>query len=438
MRIGAVRSLRLVGVFLTAAALLLVPSTALAKKHKKKPPKKVNVNMMYTMTNDPTGNKVVVFKRHANGTITQGKSYKTGGKGLAGTPPFDFPIADGSGSVNLTPDGKLLFVINAGDNSVSSFKITGHGPKLVSHVSSGGSLPISVTSNGDLLYVVNEGTSTTGGNIYGYRFSQSGHLSRIPHSSQRLATMGPVGTAADPAEIDFSPNGRTLVVTLRETDQPDGMPNDGVIDTFKVDHNGKAGPATATRANAQNPFGFSFAGSHLEVSNAGVVDAIPPTNDLPDPTKFAGSASTYNLSGSGVTAVGSPVLSGGRAACWLVVTKNNKFAFVSNTLSDTPPDAGHGTNAVSEYKVAGNGALTLQGQVSTGAPTGGPTFPSDMALSSDSKFLYLINPVVMPPPGATGNTGHVDVYRVGSNGTLTLIQSTTPDLALGMSGAAAH
>jgi hypothetical protein len=47
---------------------------------------------------------------------------QTGGRGIAATPPFGFPTVDGSGSVNLTADGRLLFVVNAGDNTVSSFR----------------------------------------------------------------------------------------------------------------------------------------------------------------------------------------------------------------------------------------------------------------------------------------------------------------------------
>jgi 6-phosphogluconolactonase len=154
---------------------------------------------------------VVWFRRGANGKLSTAKTpVSTGGKGLAMTPPFGFPTADGEGWVNLTPDGKLLFVVNAGDNTVSSFLVKKSGPKLVSHISSGGTLPISLTSNGHLLYVVNETDSMGGnGNIYGFSFSKSGHLKPL-NSTQPLDTKGPVGTAADPAQIDFSPDGRTL------------------------------------------------------------------------------------------------------------------------------------------------------------------------------------------------------------------------------------
>ena len=124
--------------------------------------------------------------------------------------------------------------------------------------------------------------------------------------------------------------------------------------------------------------------------------------------------------------------SGGRAACWLVVTRDDRFAFVSNTLSDTVPDAGSGVNAVTRYSVSHDGALTYLGQASTEPPTGGPTFPGDMALSCGQPL-----PVPDQPDHHGGNTSHIDAYRVDRGGSLKLIQSTTPDLPLGISGAAA-
>jgi hypothetical protein len=157
-----------------------------------------------------------------------------------------------------------------------------------------------------------------------------------------------------------------------------------VIDTFSVGRDGKAGPATATTANAANPFGFAFAGNHVRVSNAGPVRSTMLTlMDLTDPLQFVGSASTYNLSGSGLSASGGPVPSGGRAACWLVVTKNNKYAFVTNVLSQTPslgpPDGiGSGGNALTTYSVAHDGTLTKIAQTNTGQGT-----PTDEAISSD-------------------------------------------------------
>jgi 6-phosphogluconolactonase (cycloisomerase 2 family) len=411
---GAVRSLRLVLV-LTAAAILLVPSVAAAKKHTKH--KKVNYSALYTTTNNPAGNAVVMFRRSANGQIVQKKTVKTGGKGIASQPPFGFPIVDASGSTQLTPDGKLLFVPNDGDNTISSFQITANGPKLVDRVTSGGILPVSLTVNGHLLYIVNE----VSGTIFGYRFSNTGFLTPIVNSERALSRVGPDGVAA---QIAFSPNGKVLVVSQRGLPAPHG-----VIDTFAVRGDGSTGPAVPHTADQANPFGFAFAGSHLIISNVGLVKTPPNVMPNPaDPTQFSGSTSSYTLSGTGLTFVNT-ASSGARAACWVVISKDQKFAFVVNTLSGNtvPQDLGTGHNAISRYSIAPNGALTLLGNTDT-TPAG---FPGDEGLSSDGKFLYVLTPFVM------GGGSHIDVYSV-SGGNLTHIQNTPKTLANGASGIAVH
>lgn len=414
---GAVRSLRLVLV-LTAAALLLVPSVAAAKKHKKH--KKVNYSALYTTTNNPAGNAVVMFRRSANGQIVQKKTVKTGGKGIASQPPFGFPIVDASGSTQLTPDGKLLFVVNDGDNTISSFLITANGPKLVDHVTSGGVLPVSLTISGHLLYTVNEVT----GNIFGYRFTNTGFMTPIVNSERALSRPGPDGVAA---QIGFTPNGRVLVVSQR------GLPaHKGVIDTFVVHGDGSTGPAQPHTADDANPFGFAFAGSHLIVSNVGFV-ATPP-NVMPnpvDPTQFNGSTSSYTVSNSGGLTLVNTAASSARAACWVVISKGGGFAFVVNTLSDAVPDTGSGKGSISRYSIGPDGKLTLQSPNASTTPAG---FPGDEGLSSDGKFLYVLTPFVMGQ-----NKSHIDAFSVsGGNLSNPPIQSTPSNLPNGVSGIAVH
>lgn len=365
------------------------------------------VDGFYTQTNT-SENAVVAFTRNPDGTIVHRETVKTGGQGLAAVPPLGFSILDSAGSVILTPDGRLLFVVNAGDNTISSFRVTESGLKLADRVASGGILPVSLTSSGDLLYVLNE----LSGSIFGLRFSDAGQLTPIVNSLQALSTVGPSGASA---QIGFAPEGDVLVVTHRDL---------GVIDTFRLDADGSPGPAQAHTSDAPQPFGFAFAGSHLEVTNAGSV-ATP--RDIADPSQLNGSVSSYEgVDSDALTATGN-VASGGRATCWIAVTNDSRYAFVTNTLSDTVPDIATGKGAISRFSVAGDGMLTLLGQTDTG-----PGFPSDMALSSDSQYLYVLNPTL------TGDdTSHVDVFSVGSDGTLTHVQSTTHDLPRGISGAAA-
>lgn len=446
---NAVRVLRLLGLAVAAAALLVLPSSAFAKQHAKHRGHHFrhhdgdhhgNAGAVYTTTNDPNGNAVIVFKRNSNGTLTQGATVPTGGTGIAAQPPFTFPIVDSSGSMALANNGRLLFVVNDGDNTITSFRTDGGGLRRADRVSSGGVLPVSLTTYGHLLYVVNEESS----NISGYYFSNDGRLFSIPGSQTLLSPGFPSGTAPPnaggvAAQIGFSPDGRQLVVTER------GVPSTvGAIDTFAVNPNGSLTLEQADRTSSvdANPFGFAFTRSGtLLVSNVGQVNgtfAYPagsvPIPQILDPAQFTGSASSYSLSSTGaLTPVTTEVLSGGRGACWLVLSKDGKFAFVTNTLSTDPslgPPRGIGTGAggLTTYRVGSDGSLTRLGQTDLG-----PGSPTDEAVSSDGKFLYVGDPNVPPPPA----TSHIDVFAINANGSLTPI-TQGPTLPVIISGLAAN
>ncbi len=384
---------------------------------------------VYTETNSAAGNQILVFARHADGTLTQQKSVATGGVGLATQPPFGFPITDSSGALNLTANRHLLFAVNAGDSTISAFRVTPWGLRLVDRVASGGTEPISVASSGNLLYVLNEGTGT----ITGFRFSWWGGLWQIPGSTQSLSTPGP---ASIPSQIGFSPDGRTVIVTERCYLGGCGAGYaKGVLDTFVVRWDGTTGPAQKHASNDFGPFGFAYASNNdLIVTNTG--DTGTPPNPG-DPSKFIGSSSSYLTDRFGdVVANGGPVLSGGRGACWIAITGDGRYAFVTNSLSTFPPGTGQG--GVARYAISRNGRLTLLGTTDVTNEMHGVTFPTDMTLSPDSRYLYVVVPTLdmVVPPGSN-NTSHIEVYRVGPGGSLTDIQATPATLASGVSGMAA-
>jgi 6-phosphogluconolactonase len=441
----AVRLARQALPLLAAALVAALPASALAKAGGKRhhgirhDRDDERAGAVYTTTNDPNGNAVIVFRRNRDGTLTQGPTVPTGGTGVAAQPPFTFPIVDSSGSMALARGGRLLFVVNDGDNTITSFRTTGDGLRRVDRVSSGGVLPVSLTTHGHLLYVVNEQSSS----ISGYYFSDDGRLWSIPGAEQLISPLFPSGPAPPnsggvAAQIGFSPDGTQLVVTER------GVPStSGAIDTFKVNPDGSLTLEQAkTGAGVDpNPFGFAFtdAGTLL-VSNVGQVNGTfnYPAGSVPipqifDSAQFVGSASSYSLSSGGtLTPISTQVASGGRGACWLVLSKDNRYAYVINTLSSAksvPKDIGTGKDAISRYTVAPNGQLSLMGTTDAGAGD-----PTDDQVSSDGRFLYVLDPTVFGP-----NTSHIDVFAINSNGSLTPITvSDTGTLPATVSGLAAN
>ncbi len=377
-------------------------TTPAGKKHKVTG----SAHFVFSQSNNPSANSVYVFKRNAStGKLTLFETIKTGGKGTASQQPFGLPVVDSADSVVLSPDHKLLFVVNDGDNTVTSFRVTPGGITRADIATSGGALPISLAAKKNVLYVLNGVT----GSVMGYHYNAAGKLTPITKSAQALSIPGPNGVAAD---IGFSPNGKWLVATLRDLPLTTGTNgNDGKIDLFPVHADGSIGPAIDNTAATPTPFGFRFTSRGVLVdTSAGTVKTVnnaPPP--LTDGAQANGSLQTYSVGSNGKLTPISNAPSGGRAACWVVLTKNNKYAFVTNTLSATATNPapgnpiGTGKSGLARYSVAPNGALTFLGNVNTG-----PGTPSDIGLSPDSKYLYMADPT----QGLLPFKSHLEVYKV--------------------------
>ena len=415
------------GALLAAALTAFAAAPASAHRHHRDGDRSAALSAVYTEDNLPTGNHVLVFARGANGAIPSepSQTVSTGGTGLKSQPPFAFPMVDSQGALDITKDGRLLFAVNAGSNTISSFRVSSTGPQLVDQVSSGGTEPISLTHVGDVLYVVNEAS----GNIAGFHFSDNGWLTPINHSTQSLATPGPGGIAA---QIGFSPDGSVLTVTER-CFQGCPLAPFGLIDTFRM-HGDTPGPVQPHPADAPIPFGFAYQGRHLITTYVGFV--ATPSGETPnpaDPNQFNGFVSSDTLNWWGGLTPNGTIQSGGRGTCWIAITGDGKFAFITNSLSDTLPDITSGKGAISRVALSPGGKVSLLGTSDATSDTAGPTFPTDLGLSPDSKYLYVAAPTL-----AFGlNTSHIDAYSV-SGGNLTHIGATDDSLAGGISGIVSH
>jgi 6-phosphogluconolactonase (cycloisomerase 2 family) len=333
---------------------------------------------VYTLTNSAAGNAVLVFDRAGDGTLTPAGAVPTGGLGSGA----------GLGSQNavaLSHNGKRLFAVNAGDNTISAFRVKHDGlDQLGGPVSSGGVNPISLTVHGHLLYVLNAGGGGSPGNITGFEVEHDG-LDPIAGSTRPLS-----GASVGPAQVQFSPNGKLLVVTEKATN---------LIDTYVVGSHGLVSGPNPQASAAATPFGFAF-DKHGDLIVSDAVGGSPGASGL----------SSYDVSKSGVLTAITPFLGDTQtAACWVVTTKDGRFAYTTNT----------GSNTISTYRID-DGSLSLRNP--TGATTGAG--PIDAALSSNSQYLYALV------------AGAINAYSVAKNGALTPI-SGAGGLAAGAVGLAA-
>lgn len=317
--------------------------------------------VVYTQSNDASANEVFAYSRAADGSLTPLDVYSTAGLGAGAG-------LGNAGALAMSAAKHLLFAINAGDSSISTFEMHPDGSlALISKVASGGVSPISVTASGDSVYVVNAGNATTAANISGFHIDAGG-LTPVAGSTQALSAANP-----GPAQIAFTPDGMRLVVTEKGTNK---------IDTYSVT-SGVAGEATVQNSAGTTPFGFAFdAAGHLIVSEAA------------GGANGASTASSYTMGANGaLTPVSSAIASSQSAACWMAVV--GATAYAANTHS----------NDLSSYAIAASGALTLTAGSSATTDAG----PTDVAATPAGDHLYVID------AGAAA----LSWYTIAADGSLT-------------------
>jgi 6-phosphogluconolactonase (cycloisomerase 2 family) len=382
----------LFGFALSLLALVAMSSSANAAK--KKGHKKLALfshGAVFTETNT-VPNKVLAFNRSANGGLKLVGAFRTGGNGHANNPLLGFPTLDSSGPVGLSPTGRCLFAVNGGSNTVSSFRLTSKGLKLVNHPGSGGDRPISLTStlrgSKTLLYVLN--ATTDNDSINGYTVAPSCRLKHIPGSNRPTSSPKSV-----PAQIRFDARGQVLAVSER-------LAND--IDIFPVNHNGVAGaPVVTATAPHKTPYSLAWSSRDiLGVSN----------EEFPPPAVANSTVTTYSLKKNGKLVALATAPSPG-AACWTAFTNKGGLMFSSNAAAQV-----FGGNSLVSYRVGKHGSLTALDKHDT------PYNSNEVEPSPDSKYVYSLSDMLLPPPG--GPHSAITAYKVNlKTGKFTLVGSIT-------------
>jgi 6-phosphogluconolactonase (cycloisomerase 2 family) len=326
------------------------------------------MDRIYVQTNDAERNEVVVFDRYADGSFVPLGRFDTGGQG---TGERHLPSQS---SVALNDDSTLLLVANAGSDELSLFTVEDLGLRLESRVSTGGSTPTSVAVHDEVAYVLNAGGD---GGIAGFSLA-GGMLTLLAGSERPLSAAG-----ADPAQIAFTPDGRSLIVTERGTNS---------ISAYTLDERGRAdGPSTIPSSGA-TPYGFDFAPGTVIVTEAFGGEA------------GAAAASSYALSEPGVLAPLSASVGDTRSeVCWAAVSRDGRFVYVTN----------FGDGTISSYVIRDDGRIELLEPVAAATRLGEKGI-RDEAITRDGRFLYALDADARRVFGwAVGEDGSLDPVGQG-------------------------
>lgn len=333
---------------------------------------------VFVQTDNTSGNQIVAYSRDDNGTLSLAATYDTGGTGgiLQGS-AVDHLASQGSLSYDAAHS--LLYAVNAGSNTVSTFSVSGDVLSLRQVISSGGTFPTSIAVHGGLVYVLN----ALDASVSGFRV-QGGTLHAIAGSTRSLGLTVPTDTSQFthvPGQVAFSPDGSQVIVTTKA--------NGNSIDVFAVGPDGRLSASPVVNSEpGQVPFAETFdPAGRLVVANAG-------TNSL----------STYTLDADGTLTLVDTSATGQAATCWVASAQG--FYYTSNA----------GSASLTGFQEGPQGQLTSLGNTSTDAGT------VDAASAASGQFLYV----------QAGASGIVDGFSVSAKGSLSPIgQVTVPGAAGG-------
>jgi 6-phosphogluconolactonase (cycloisomerase 2 family) len=338
---------------------------------------------VFVMTNNVESNRILRFGRQATGALVPLGSTPTGGRGSGGT-------VDPLGSQNsllLTQDRGFLLAVNSASGTISSFRVDGANLELADVKHTGGSAPDAIAQWGNLVYVLNFAGNSS---VVGFHL-EDGNLITIPDAIGYLSTALSGGSS-----VNFTPDGKFLVVTERVTNK---------IDAFPVNEDGTLGPIVSNAA----PYPGLFL---LAIAPSGVAISLEPGSGII-------TSSVVNSDGT-LTAISTAVDKDG-GTCWDVVTPNGQYVYAADTAGDT----------ISAFTLSASGTLGLVGPTNIAAKLTPGSKALDLAVSYDGKFLYSTN---------AGN-GSVGIWTINDNGSLTaqtFVTLPASDASAGFNGIAAY
>lgn len=395
---------------------------------------------VFAMSNLLDENTIVAYSRADDGTLNFVGEFATEGQGgdFDGPEGLD-PLISAYALIN-TPDNEYLMAANAGSNTISVLAINDDmSLEVTDVVDSRGVGPNSLAYHDGIVYVTNidadgefAGEPDQEGSIYGYTFdADTGSLTPIPGSLRQLENR--------PAAIRFTPDGEYLAITsINAGSAALASGNDDSIVVFGLDENGApsaeptAGATSTPRGNSEgrnlpSAIGFEIVdrsnGTFAIVTEAREfrAEGEPPTF----PGLQTGSVSVYQIGEGGTLApsqldlfAGQSPTVGQRTACWIVMSPDGEYFWVSNALDASissyrfTDDSGN-IELVQELAAIGNQPTSPDPAVAFATSDGW----IDLDISDDGEYIYQL----------FGLTGEIGVYAV-DGGNLTLVETVGGDL----------
>jgi 6-phosphogluconolactonase (cycloisomerase 2 family) len=365
-------------------------------------------SFVYTETDNsnPGQNAVIAYRRSNNGQLAEIGSFKTGGTGLANTAGLLGPD-DSDKEVIASPDGKFLFAVNQGSNSVAVFRVRSDGSlHLVKNaaVNSGGTEPVSLSIANGLLYVVNRGDEVQGQSgsiaptITVFNIQENGDL------KQNFADTTTLPVGLSPSQLLISSNSKLAFLDTFTPPPLNNVTDANEVLPFLVGNDGKLTPVSTggLGATVNPPLLLGLAQN-------------PNQNIIYAGLTGAADVGVFTFDDSGNLTLVDTVATAGKGPCWTTVSADGKFLYTVDT----------GTNSVGVFSLADPLHPKQIQEFVLGGPqnaTGDPTAPREttdfeFALDPSGKTLYVIDHQTDAAGNfAQGNALHV--LSVAPDGTL--------------------
>jgi DNA-binding beta-propeller fold protein YncE len=386
----------------------------------------VATNVVYVETNDitPGQNAILAYARAADGSLTPlaGSPFLTGGTGV-GNPTQGLGPDDSDQEIIASADHTRLFAVNAGSNTIAVLDIHADGSLTQvagSPFASGGIDPVSIGLSGDVLYVVNQDEdpaqdASAGAPGYtAFTVAADGALAAIPSST--------VSAGVSPSVALVSPDGKLLfgsdfLAPLKS------VPPQPPLRAFAIGASGTLTPAPGTPMAIPPVDGGSPPGTPVALGLA-----VHPTQKIlyVDFT-LRSQVGVYTYDGTtGALTYQTAATVSGPAPCWVRVSADGKFLYVTDTANDSVSVL-DSSNPLAPTEIQ-NVQLDDPGSLLGDASPATVSESFEEALSPDGKFLYVLSQRATTDVSVTqGNVIHV--LSIGTDGKLS---ETAADVKLSL------